>query len=227
MEERVVSYYTTRMHSRKYLIVALVIGAIAGLFFASPFLQDLFFAVAGDAAAYARGHSLAAVVFFVLLAAFSAMISPFSSVAIIPFAVALWGVWTTSALLILGWFIGDMIAYAVGRYAAHPLIAQFMKEETLTRYEHNLSDSMTLFRAFLLRLALPAEVGYAFGLIKYHFGAYMIVTVLAEVPFAFLTVRAADALVTLDVRMFAVWTALLVVLVGAAYVFFTRSRHRA
>lgn len=212
------------MHLRGYLLVTLLIGVLAALFFVSPFLQGLFFIVADDTSSYAAAHTGEAMIFFVLLAAISAMILPFSSVPIVPFAVSLWGMWTTGALLLTGWLIGGIGAYMIGRYAAHPIIAQFMKEEKLTRYKHYVSDRLTFTRALLLRFSLPAEIGYAFGLIQYHFVLYIIVTIIAEVPLAFLTIQASDAFVHLEFFSFIGWIVALGFLMVVSYILFRRKR---
>lgn len=212
------------MHWHRYLLVVLAILVIAGLFFVSPFLQELFSAISKDTSAYAAGHPLAVILFFILLATLSAMFSPFSSIPVVPFAVALWGVNETITLLLLGWLIGGACAYIIGKYAAHPLIAQFMKEEKLTEYEHSISKRMTFSRALLIRLAFPAEVGYAFGLIKYNFVKYMIVTFVAELPFAFLFVHAAEAFIALKPIIFIGWLSVLIALVGTGYFFFHKNR---
>lgn len=214
------------MHWRGYLLVVLALLVFAGLFFASPFLQELFSAISKDTSNYAAGHPFAVILFFILLAALSAMVSPFSSVPVVPFAVAFWGVNETILLLLVGWLIGGTCAYVVGKYAAHPLIAQFMKEDRLTKYEHSISERMTFSRALLIRLALPAEVGYAFGLIRYDFVKYIIVTLAAELPFAFLSVHAAEAFLALDALRFAGWVFLLVLLVGVSYLVFRGRKSR-
>lgn len=205
---------------RGYIIGGGVIALLAALFFVSPFLQDLFFIVVKDAGDFASQNTALAVSFFILLAAISSMVSPFSSVPVIPFAVTLWGVGVTTTLLVLGWLIGDVIAYAIGRYAAHPLIAQFVKEKKLARYRRYFSDHATFLRALLVRLALPAEIGYAFGLIKYNFGSYILVTFITEAIFAVPTVLAVDALIALHPTVFAVWVLALVAVIITFYFLF-------
>jgi len=46
----------------------------------------------------------------------------------------------------------------------------------------------------LFRLATPSETGYVFGLLKYDFRKYLLLSFLAELPFAFIIVFASDAL---------------------------------
>ena len=62
-----------------------------------------------------------------------------------------------------------------------------------------------IYTRFFWRFSLPAEIGYAFGLIQYHFVLYIIVTIIAEVPLAFLTIQASDAFVHLEFFSFIGW----------------------
>ncbi|MEK7134238.1 MAG: VTT domain-containing protein [Patescibacteria group bacterium] len=217
--------YAGGMHWRGYIIITLIIVALAGLFFASPFLQDIFFIIAEDTSAYAAGHPFLAVAFFVFLAAISAMISPFSSVPIVPIAVLIWGWEITAGLLWSGWLAGGMLSYVIGRFAGNPILRQFIKPEKLYAHEERFSCRITFPGVLLLCLALPAEVGYAFGLIKYHFGKYIFATAIAEVPVAIVSVRAADALVSLDMTRFAEWVFLFTAIIGTAYFLFHKFRN--
>ena len=210
------------MHWRGYIIGGVVIVCLAALFFVSPFLQDIFFLVIEDVGNFASGNTGGSMVVFVLLAAVSVMLSPFSSTPIVPIATSLWGWETAVALLLFGWFIGAIISYAIGFFAGHPILRQFVGDEKASSYEEYFLTRMTLIRAVLIRLALPAEVGYAFGLIKYNIGMYLAATVVAEIPFAFITVHAADAFIALKPIVFAGWILALAALIGVSYFFFPK-----
>ncbi|MEK9167718.1 MAG: VTT domain-containing protein, partial [Patescibacteria group bacterium] len=205
---------------RRYIIGGVLVALLAALFFVSRFLQDLFFVVIEDIGAFAAENTATVTLFFVLFAALSAMISPFSSAPIVPVAVALWGVETTIALLLLGWLLGDIFAYAIGRFAGHPIARQLIREEELQKYELYFSKHATFVRALLARLVFPAEIGYGFGLIRYNFGAYMFVTFIAEALFAVLTVEAADALISLRPAMFIGWILAIFAAIGCCYLLF-------
>ncbi len=209
---------------RGYIIGGVAIVFLAALFFVSPFLQDIFFAVATDVENFASGRENLIKILFVILAALSAMISPLSSTPILPVAVSLWGFSLTSTLLLFGWLLGDVIAYFIGRFAGHTIARQFVGEERLNRYETYFSEHATFLKALLVRLALPAEVGYAFGLIKYNFGAYFLITLIAEGLFAVATVQASDAFIALKPVVFAGWILALTLLISISYFFFRKNR---
>lgn len=214
------------MTLRGYLVVFFVIAIIAAFFFTSPLLRDIFFTVAEDVGSLAGGNIGLAMAVFLALAALSAMFSPFSSAPLIPIAVALWGFWPSAILLMCGWLLGDAISYFIGYYAGHPLLREFISDEKARMYEKRILSRMTFSRALLIRFALPAEVGYAFGLIKYNFPIYMFVTILAEVPFAYATVKASDAFLNVNPMLFTTWIGALVLVIGIAYYFFSKIRGR-
>lgn len=205
---------------RGYIIGGGIVAFFAVLFFVSPLLRDFFFAITRDTGNFAAQNAELAILFFIVLAALSALLSPFSSTPIVPVAVALWGIESTFALLLFGWLLGDALAYAIGRFGAHTFLKQFIREEKLNGYEQYVFKHITFISALLARLAFPAEIGYVFGLIRYKFGAYMLVTFIAEAVFAVPTVLAADALIALRPAAFAGWMLAFVAAIAFFYLLF-------
>lgn len=215
------------MLQRRYIVGIVVIIGIAVLFFLSPALQELFFNATLSLQKYAASNVIAAQAIFVALAALSALLSPFSSVPFVPIAVTIWGESATIALLLLGWTLGGIGAYTIGRSAARPILDKFVRSETAHRYADWIQDHATFAGVLLFRLALPAEIlGYALGIVRYHFGKYVLATFLAEAPFAFGAVRASTALVSLDPVAFLGWTALILAAFVALYYLFISSRRK-
>jgi uncharacterized membrane protein YdjX (TVP38/TMEM64 family) len=209
---------------RKYLIpisILLVIGLIS---LASTTLQELFLSIMGQAEKFADALPIVTIVSFVALAALSALVSPFSSAPLIPIAVSLWGATSTTLLLLCGWLIGDIAAYYIGKYGGNPLLQKFLSVGKVRQYETYFAERMTFMKALIIRLALPAEVGYGFGIIKYNFSIYLIITAIAETVFAIVTVQAAGAFVNLDMEVFSVWLLVLGGLVGGFYYLLRRQK---
>lgn len=216
------------MFQRRYIVGIIVIIGIAVLFFLSPALQETFFEITLSLQKYAASNDVAARIIFVALAAFSALLSPFSSVPFIPIAVTIWGEATAIILLLLGWTLGGIGAYAIGRYAARPILDRFVKSEMAHRYADQIKEQATFMSVLLFRLALPAEIlGYTLGIIRYHFGKYVLATFITETLFAVGATRASTALISLDIVAFSEWT---VVTLGAFialyYLFITSKRKR-
>lgn len=216
------------MFQRRYIVGIVIIIGIAVLFFLSPAVQETFFNITLSLQDYAASNSALASVIFVALAALSALLSPFSSVPFIPIAVTIWGEAMTITLLLIGWTLGGIGAYAIGRYAARPILDRFVRSETAHRYADWIKEHATFAGVLLFRLALPAEIlAYALGITRYHFGKYVLATFLAEAPFAFGATRASTALVSLDPMAFFGWTAItLVAFIALYYLFITTRRKR-
>lgn len=128
---------------------------------------------------------IAAIAFFVVLAGASAMLSFFSSTVLIPVALHAWGPAATFVLLWLGWLVGGVCAYAIGRGAFGPLLGWLVPRERIASYERWLSADTPVWIVLLLQLSLPSEVpGYLLGTLRYRFVRYLFVVCVGELPFA-------------------------------------------
>lgn len=136
----------------------------------------------------------AAKALFVGLAGVSAMVAPFSSVALTPFAVSVWGSSLTVALLLSGWLLGGIVSFALAYYAGFPLVQRLLGRERLIYYQQRIS-ARTAFRWVLLfRLAMPSETAsYLLGMLRYDPGKYLAATLLTELPVALIVVYASHA----------------------------------
>ena len=63
------------------------------------------------------------------------------------------------------------------------------------------------------------------AIIRYRFWKYILVTAIAEIPFAIITIRASDALISFQPYEFLGWLAVLCIIVGACSYIFRRRRH--
>ncbi|MDP2830471.1 MAG: hypothetical protein Q8O21_00185, partial [bacterium] len=103
------------MHKRRVIIFLLLI-LLAFLFWYSAPLQNIFYDSVSIANDYTDARPITGVIIFIALAAISAIFSLFSSVALVPAAIMIWGASLTLTLLLAGWIIGDIIAYFIGVY---------------------------------------------------------------------------------------------------------------
>ncbi len=173
----------------------------------------------------ARENVAIAIGVFGGLAVLSALISPFSSAPLVPFAIIVWGNWITFWILFVGWMAGELASYAIGRYVGSPVVSRIVSAERVEAWREVISRRVTFFMALLFRIATPAETGYVFGLVRYHFGAYVVITFIAEAPIAALMVWASDALVAQDFISFA-GIAAGAVFISVAAVYLLRERMR-
>ena len=133
---------------------------------------------------------------FVALGALSAMLAFFSSAALVPLAVHVWGLAETMLLLWVGWTLGGAVAYAVGRFAGRPVVRRIAAAGTLERYEGWVSRRSAFGLVLLFQLALPSEIpGYVLGVVRYRFGRFLVALAIAEAPFVVATALVGAGLV--------------------------------
>jgi uncharacterized membrane protein YdjX (TVP38/TMEM64 family) len=118
------------------------------------------------------------------------MIAFFSTALITPVAVETWGAGTSIALLWLGWLLGGMCAYGVGRTLGRGVVRTLTSRDALDRFEHRISNRTPFGVVFLFQLAMPSEVpGYVLGVARYAFLKYILILGMVELPFAVGTVH--------------------------------------
>ena len=178
------------------MVAAAVLVFLVILFWFSVTLQDVFYETVFLTEAYVEEHPMLGIFVFMALAGASAMLSPFSSVPLVPVAIMLWGSAWTIVFLISGWLGGHIITYTIGYYAGYPVIKKFVALETIEQYSHKFTKKSEFLLVLLFRFASPAEVpGYVLGAVRYGFAKYFFATFIAEFPFAVITVYASEALI--------------------------------
>lgn len=210
---------------RNILFACALIGLVGLLAVSDTFhdrSQEIFAAVEAIITDYPRLGMVA----FVVLSAASAMLAFFSSAILVPVGIYTWGFGVSLFLLWLGWFIGGVVAYFVGRYVGRVVVARILGEERLAGFELRVNRNTRFIHILLFQTMLPSEIpGYVLGSIRYRFVPFAIALGIVELPFAVGTVYIGDSFLQqrgwLLVAL-AAGGALLVAVAYAAY----RHRHR-
>ncbi len=196
-----------RLPLRAIAILALCVGAAALLS-----LDTVQAALARGLAAVSpaiTAHPVAGVALFVLLAALSALIAFFSSAVLVPVAVHTWGAAFSVLLLWLGWWIGGLCAYALGRALRRPLVRRGAVVEAFAYYRARLPPDPGFVAILLLQLALPSEIpGYLCGMMRVPLRTYALALAVAELPYAAGTVLIGDSLLRERLGLFVLLAAL-------------------
>jgi uncharacterized membrane protein YdjX (TVP38/TMEM64 family) len=122
---------------------------------------------------------------FVLLAALSAMVAFVSSAVLVPVAIYVWGPAACFGLLWVGWFMGGLAGYGIGRFLGRPAVEMLVRPGTLSRYEGWARSGKSLVPMLMLQLAIPSDLAsYVFGLVRCRFIIFAGALALAEVPYA-------------------------------------------
>jgi hypothetical protein len=99
--------------------------------------------------------------------------------------VHVWGAPLCAVLLWIGWFLGGVATYAVGRYFGRPMVERLVRPATIAKYETWARSSVALAPILLVQLALPSDAaGYIFGIVRCRVGIFLAALAVAEVPYA-------------------------------------------
>lgn len=177
-------------------LVLLALTAVAALALSLDVVHAPLLRLLTAAEPVISAHPRLGAVVFVLLSALSAMLAFFSSAVLVPVAVLTWDRWVTIGLLWLGWMLGGVCAYGLGRFFGRPLVHTVGSERLIAFYQRRVSAGMSFPAVLLLQLALPSEIpGYLVGLMHVRFRTYLAALALAEVPYAIGTVLLGESIV--------------------------------
>lgn len=166
-------------------VSCLVLAAVAS----SRTVHEVLLRVLGATQSIIEQHAVLGIVMFVILAAISAMLAFLSVAVVVPAAVYTWGAPASIGLLWLGWILGGLATYAIGRHLGRPAVRWLTAERALRWLEQHLSPDTPLWLITLLQLALPSEIpGYVLGLVRYPLARYLIALAIAELPYTMATV---------------------------------------
>jgi uncharacterized membrane protein YdjX (TVP38/TMEM64 family) len=182
-----------RNMQRNIIVVGLAILA-AGLIAASDALHD----GTGEIIAWMQGTisqaPLLGIVGFVLLAMISAMIAFFSSAVLAPVAILAWGKPATLALLWLGWLLGGIASFCIGRFLGRSVAATLIGETKIAAWEGFVNQRTRFLHILLFQAAVPSEIpGYLLGILHYRFLLYLIALAITELPYAIAVVYLGDS----------------------------------
>jgi len=148
---------------------------------------------------------------FVLLAMASAMVAFFSSAVIAPVAIYAWGKAATFALLWLGWLLGGILSFCIGRFLGRSMVGMIIDEEKIAGWERELGTRARFTHILAFQAVVPSEIpGYVLGILRYRFSWYLPALAVTELPYAAATVYLGESFLEGDSLVF--------VLVGVAVI---------
>ena len=153
-------------------------------------------------------------IIFVLLLIIATVFAPVSLLPVIPLASYAYGWVITGILIIIGQFVGALIAFGLSRKYGRPLVTKVMSLEEIEKYGKMLPEGNLFWMIVFLRIAFPIDVlSYVFGLFsQIKFQTYAFATLLGIIPGAF----ALSYVGSLELRyqLIAFVMALIVILIG-------------
>jgi uncharacterized membrane protein YdjX (TVP38/TMEM64 family) len=186
------------------LLLVLVVAVVAAVS-TSDVLHHAFVDVLRIAERVMREYPRAGMAIFLVLAAFSAMLSFFSASALVPIGVFVWGPTTTALLLWAGGVSGGTAGYWIARTLGRKIVKRLVPEAPFRRYENFFRFRARWQTILLFRVALQSELpSYVLGTLRYPFARYMPMMVLAELPYVLFATYLGEALIERDAGFFAI-----------------------
>jgi uncharacterized membrane protein YdjX (TVP38/TMEM64 family) len=170
--------------SRRAAILAVAVAVAGFLSLSEEVHRQILAALALADPLFAR-HPVLGAVFFVGLAALSAVLVFFSGVLLVPVGIQTWGQAGCFLLLWCGWVLGGLVTYFVGRRLGRPFARRWLSAGAVARSEALIPAGGSFLTATLIQLAFPSDIsGYFFGLLGYQARVYAGALVFAELPYA-------------------------------------------
>lgn len=183
------------LHHRRVILLAVVLLLVVAIG-QSDVLQGALHDVLAVVERLIRAYPRAGLVLFLVLAALSAMLSFFSSTALVPAGVYVWGAERTILLLWVGGVLGGVGGYWLARTLGRRVALRFIPEAPFQRYEDFFRTRAHWRSVLLFRLALQSELpSYVLGALRYPFPRYLPIMALAELPFVVVVVYLGDAFI--------------------------------
>jgi uncharacterized membrane protein YdjX (TVP38/TMEM64 family) len=178
-----------RHNLRRHILIVGMLIIVAGLIAASDTLHDKSEIIIFWAEDLISQAPLLGMIVFVLLAMISAMAAFISSAVLAPVAVYAWGKAGCLALLWLGWFLGGIASFCIGRFFGRSVVSTIIGEEKVANWEKQISQRTRFIHILFFQAIVPSEIpGYVLGILRYRFLFYLAALGITELPYAIATV---------------------------------------
>ncbi len=184
----------SRRNLQRHLLVLGILVLIAGLVAASESLHDRTQEIIIWTEGLISRAPLLGMLVFVLLAMVSAMLAFFSSALLAPIAIYAWGDAACFALLWLGWCLGGIVSFSVGRFLGRSAVSMIIGKETVDSWQNYVHERTKFIHVLGFQAVIPSEIpGYLLGILHYPFLLYLLALGLTEIPYAIAVVYLGDA----------------------------------
>ena len=179
-----VSQKAVQHRLQRHVVIVGILITVAGVIAASKTLHD----EAATLIVWSEGiialNPLLGMAVFVLLAMISAMVAFFSSAILVPVAVYSWGKATCLVLLWLGWLLGGIASFCVGRFLGRRFAAMLIGEEKIAGWASQVGERARFIHILFFQAIVPSEIpGYVLGILRYRFSLYLLALAITELPY--------------------------------------------
>lgn len=174
---------------QRHIVIVGILIVVAGLIAASDTLHDRTAEIIAWMESVISQAPVIGMVMFVLLSMLSAMVAFFSSAVFAPVAIFAWGKTGTFLLLWLGWLLGGVLSFCIGRFLGRAVAGKIVDENKIEGWERELGTRAKFVHILLFQAAVPSEIpGYVLGILRYSFPLYLVALAVTELPYAVATV---------------------------------------
>lgn len=193
------------MNPNKSITLLAFIVLIGLVIYASAELQGNIVNSVNYLGSYFGNHPFLGGLIFFGISIVAVLVSPFSSVPLVPSAIMAWGSLVTFFLMLPAWIIGGLLAYYAGSLSREKIIRHYISFVKIDYYKNRISPHSQFWLVLLFRLAIPSEVaGYTLGIVRYDFWKYFLITIITELPLALVVVYSGTILIKGKILLFAV-----------------------
>jgi len=156
-----------REYLQRHIVIVGILIVVAGLITASDTLHDRTAEIIVWTEGVVSQAPVLGMVLFVLLSMVSAMV----------------------ALLWLGWLLGGILSFCVGRFLGRSVVGMLIDEQKIAGWERELGARSRFIHILMFQAAVPSEIpGYVLGILRYRFSLYLAALAITELPYAIATV---------------------------------------
>jgi uncharacterized membrane protein YdjX (TVP38/TMEM64 family) len=190
------------LHYRRLLVLASVLAVVVAAA-SSDTIHDAIVGILEISRGLIETYPRGGMVLFLVLSALSAMLTFFSSSALVPIGVFAWGPERTALLLFVGGAIGGIGGYWLSRTLGRRIVGALFAAAPIARYEEYFQRHARWRTVLLFRFALQSELpSYVLGLVRYPFRRYLPIILLAEIPYVLLVVYLGESFLERNTLLF-------------------------
>ena len=175
---------TVRRRLLRHIASIGILIIVVGIISASRFLHDYADALIVWSQGVIAVRPYLGMAVFVGIAMLSAMVAFFSSAIFVPVAIYAWGNAIAFVLLWLGWLLGGVASFCIGRFLGRRVAAALIGEEKIAGWQSQLGERSRFVHVLLFQAVVPSEIpGYVLGILRYRFSLYLLALAVTELPY--------------------------------------------
>lgn len=175
---------TVRRRLLRHIVSIGIVIIVVGIISASRFLHDYADALIVWSQGVIAVRPYLGMAVFVGIAMLSAMVAFFSSAIFVPVAIYAWGNAIAFLLLWLGWLLGGVASFCIGRFLGRRVAAALIGEEKIAGWQSQLGERSRFVHVLLFQAVVPSEIpGYVLGILRYRFSLYLLALAVTELPY--------------------------------------------